>query len=76
MLFRSVACYQEKPTAFREYLLHDRGAFPEHPLYSKITWRVTQPEREPKNNEERAGAVKFQELQRLIAKGKKREDSQ
>lgn len=68
-----VACYQEKPTAFREYQLHDCGAFSEPPICSKITWRVTQPEREPKNDEERAGVSKFQELQKLIAekKGKK-----
>ena len=70
-----VACYQEKPTAFKEYLLHDCGALPELPLCGKITWRVVQPEREPKNDEERAGVAKFRELQQLIAQRKGREGS-
>ena len=64
------ACYQEKPTAFRDLLLHDSGAFPKPPLSGKITWRVTQPEREPKNEEERAEAERFQELATRIREGR------
>lgn len=48
------ACYQEKPTPFRDYQLHDVGAYEEPPISGKITWRVTDPAREPKNESERA----------------------
>jgi tetrahydromethanopterin S-methyltransferase subunit A len=47
------SCYQEEPTAFRDYTLGDPGAFPEPPLSGRITWRVTHPVREPKSQEER-----------------------
>ena len=46
------ACYQEKPTKFRDYELYDIGAFPEPAICKKITWRVTHPEREPKDEDE------------------------
>jgi tetrahydromethanopterin S-methyltransferase subunit A len=62
------ACYQENPTPFRTYLLHDLGAFPEPPLNSKITWRVTHPEREPKNDEERSQTDKFKVLADRVKK--------
>ena len=62
------ACYQEEPTPFRDYRLHDPGAFPEPPLSGKITWRVTQPEREPKDDDERR---KRGELQALIERVKR-----
>lgn len=62
------ACYQEQPTVFRNYRLHDPGAYPEAPLGGKITWRVMQPEREPKSDEERAEAGKFGALQERIRK--------
>lgn len=61
-----VACYQEKPTVFRKYRLHDPGAYPEPPLSGKLTWRVSQPEREPKSEEERAEAGKFAAIQERI----------
>jgi len=48
------ACYQEEPTEFRGYRLFDPGAIRKPPLSGKITWRVTQPEKEPKTEEERA----------------------
>jgi len=60
------ACYQEQPTAFRNHMLHDPGAYPEPPLSGKLTWRVTQPERQPKNDEEHAEAGKFATLQERI----------
>jgi tetrahydromethanopterin S-methyltransferase subunit A len=62
------ACYQEEPTVFRDCVLHDPGAYPEPPLSGKLTWRVTQPEREPKNDEDRAEGRKFADLQQRIRK--------
>jgi len=60
------ACYQEQPTSFRNYLLHDPGAFPEAPPSGKLTWRVTHPEREPKNEEEKQERGRFAELTQRI----------
>ena len=37
------ACYQEKPTRFLNYTLHDLGAYPELAICGKITWRIEQP---------------------------------
>ena len=56
------ACYQEEPTEFRNYRLHDPGAFPEPPLSGRITWRVTNPQREPKDGAQREQVERFQEL--------------
>ncbi len=47
------ACYQEEPVLFRGHALCDIGAYPAAPLSGKITWRVTHPEKEPKDEEER-----------------------
>jgi hypothetical protein len=62
------ACYQEEPTVFRDDVLHDPGACPKPPLSGKLTWRVTQPEREPKSDEDRAEGSRFTELQKRIRK--------
>ena len=62
------ACYQEDPTPFRNYVLHDPGAYPGLPLSGRITWRVTHPEREPKTEDEREQTEK---LRRLMARIKK-----
>ena len=62
------ACYQEKPTPFRGYMLHDPGAFPEPPLSGKITWRVTHPEREPKSPTERLQQDKLKALMDRVRK--------
>ncbi len=56
------SCYQEEPTPFRDYTLCDPGAYPEPPLSGKITWRVTDPVREPKSEAERAQAGRLQAL--------------
>ncbi len=56
------SCYQEEPTPFRSYSLHDPGAYSEPPLSGKITWRVTHPEREPKSEEERTQVEKLRSL--------------
>ena len=47
------ACYQEEPTAFRDLLVHDVGAYDDAPICRPITWRITDPAREPKSDEER-----------------------
>lgn len=38
------SCYQEAPTKFMGYMLHDPGAYAETPIYCKITWRIKKPE--------------------------------
>jgi tetrahydromethanopterin S-methyltransferase subunit A len=57
------ACYQEQPRSFRGHLLHDVGAYPESAISGRITWRVTDPTREPKSDDERAG---FERIRALI----------
>jgi len=56
------ACYQEEPTAFRDSTLCDPGAYPEPPLVTGLTWRVTQPWAEPESDEEREAAKRAREL--------------
>jgi tetrahydromethanopterin S-methyltransferase subunit A len=56
------ACYQELPTPFRGYTLRDPGAWPEPPISGKITWLVANPEREPKNEAERAAGDRLRDL--------------
>lgn len=63
-----MACYQENPTPFRDYTLYDMGAFPEPPICQSITWRVKNPEKEPKDDEERRQINRFQALQEMIRK--------
>ena len=55
-------CYQEEPTAFQKHTLHDPGAWPDPPLSGKITWRITQPQKEPKSEQERADSEKLRAL--------------
>ncbi|MBU3958499.1 MAG: tetrahydromethanopterin S-methyltransferase subunit A [Candidatus Omnitrophica bacterium] len=38
------SCYQEEPTAFQNYMLHDPGACPEAAICSKITLRIKKPQ--------------------------------
>ena len=61
-------CYQEEPTPFAGRTLCDPGAYGQPPLSGKITWRVTQPDREPKTEAERAGAEKLQSLMQRVRK--------
>lgn len=71
------ACYQEEPTPFMSYVLHDPGAYPEPPLSGKLTWRVTNPQREPKSEEERVQKDKLQQLMDRVkraAEGKRPSD--
>jgi tetrahydromethanopterin S-methyltransferase subunit A len=64
------ACYQEKPVQFRNYSLYDPGAFPQPPLSGKITWRVRQPEKEPKSETERLEIDRFREISARIQRKK------
>jgi tetrahydromethanopterin S-methyltransferase subunit A len=56
------ACYQEEPTPFRGALLHDPGAYEEPPISRRITWRVSDPAREPKSDEERGQVERVRAL--------------
>jgi len=62
------SCYQEKSTSFRQYELYDPGAYPEPPLSGKITWKVTRPSEQPKNDEECTQQEKIQALMERIKK--------
>ncbi len=64
------SCYQEEPVQFRNYRLYDPGAFPEPPLCSKITWRVTQPWYQPKDEAEQKAKER---LEHLLAEIKQRQ---
>ena len=56
------SCYQEKPTQFRSYSLYDPGAYPAKPISRKITWRVTRPHIEPKDESERKQVEKLKKI--------------
>lgn len=38
------ACYQEEPTKFQNYSVHDIGAYPKPPIYHKIAAKLEQPQ--------------------------------
>ncbi len=44
-----MACYQEAPVQFRDFLLSDPGAYPQPPLDSQITWDAMRPWAEPED---------------------------
>jgi len=60
------ACYQETPTSFGNYVLSDPGAYPEPPLSGKITWKVRDPTKGPKDEQSRARVEKARELMERI----------
>ncbi len=66
------SCYQEQPSPFRGRELFDPGAWPEPPLCGRISWRVRNPEREPKSDEERARRVKLETLMRMAREAAER----
>jgi tetrahydromethanopterin S-methyltransferase subunit A len=70
------ACYQETPTEFNSYSLYDPGAYPEVPMSGKITWNVTQPWSEPKDEKEREAKQRALDLMEKVKEAvkKKRED--
>jgi tetrahydromethanopterin S-methyltransferase subunit A len=56
------SCYQEEPVEFRGYRLYDPGAYPEPPLCGKITWRVTQPWYQPRDEAEQKAKQRMEQL--------------
>jgi len=62
------SCYQENPTQFEDYTLYDIGAYPEDPISGKLTWRVTNPVAEPKDDEERRQREALQKKMEMIKK--------
>jgi len=60
------ACYQEEPTPFKHYTLCDPGAYSEPPLTGKITWRISEPQRQPKTDEQREKMKTAQTLMERI----------
>jgi tetrahydromethanopterin S-methyltransferase subunit A len=65
------SCYQESPVVFRDYTLHDIGAYPEPPLSGKITWRVTNPWVNVTDEKESKAQKRAKELmERLKARNK------
>jgi tetrahydromethanopterin S-methyltransferase subunit A len=60
------SCYQEEPVAFRGQTLYDCGAFPDPALSGRITWKITQPWGEPKDEKEREAKKKAFELMDMI----------
>jgi len=63
------SCYQEEPVDFEGQTVYDPGAYPEPPLSGQITQRVTEPWRQPQNEQERNAVKKMQALvQRLQAR--------
>lgn len=66
------ACYQEQPTPFGHRTLHDPGAYGQPPLSGRITWRVTRPEKEPKDRQERAESEKLRTLMNRVKRSARR----
>jgi tetrahydromethanopterin S-methyltransferase subunit A len=79
LLRRAVwSCYQEEPTSFQNYTLFDTGAYPERPLSGQLTWRVTRPQSEPKDEAERRQRERLRDLMARVKRAaeKKREREQ
>jgi tetrahydromethanopterin S-methyltransferase subunit A len=72
------SCYQEEPTSFQNCTLFDPGAYPEGPLSGRLTWRVTRPQAEPKDEGERQQRERLRDLMARMkqAAEKKREREQ
>ncbi len=76
LLRRAVrCCFQEEPTSFRDCTLFDPGAYAEGPLSGQLTWRVTRPQAEPKDEGERQQRQRLRDLMARVKRGaeKKRE---
>jgi tetrahydromethanopterin S-methyltransferase subunit A len=79
LLRRAVrSCFQEEPTSFQNYILSDPGAYPEAPLSGQLTWRVTRPQAEPKDEAEREQRERLGHMMARLKRGaeKKREGEQ
>ena len=76
LLRRAVrCCFQEEPTSFQDYTLSDPGAYPGGPLSGQLTWRVTRPQAEPRDEGERQQRERLRDLMAQLKRGaeKKRE---
>ena len=62
------SCYQKTPTLFDGQTLYDIGAYPEGPISAKLTWRVTNPVFEPKDESERKQKEGFMKRMEEIKK--------
>ena len=60
--------YQETPTEFEGQALYDIGAYPEAPISAALTWRVTNPVFEPKDEQERKQKEDFAKKMEAIRK--------
>jgi tetrahydromethanopterin S-methyltransferase subunit A len=70
LLRRAVwSCFQEEPTSFQNYTLSDPGAYPEAPLSGQLTWRVTRPQAEPKDEAERQQRERLRDLMARVKQG-------
>ncbi len=65
------SCYQETPTLFDGQTLYDIGAYPESPISAQLTWKVTNPVFEPKDETERRQkedfSKKMEEIRKKVA---------
>jgi len=68
------SCYQEEPVEFGGYWLYDPGAYPESPLCGKITWRVTQPWYQPRDEAEQKAKERLEQLLAEIKQRQQRKD--
>jgi len=64
------SCYQEEPTEFMGYTVYDYGAFPEPPICTKITWKITQPWTYIEDEKQLAVIRKIQEAAKKLATSK------
>jgi tetrahydromethanopterin S-methyltransferase subunit A len=62
-------CYQEEPASFQGYTLSDPGAYPGGPLSGQVTWRVTRPQAEPKDEGERWQRERLRDLMARLKRG-------
>lgn len=73
LLGRAVrCCFQEEPTSFRDYTLCDPGAYAEGPLSGQLTWRVTRPQSEPKDENERQQRQTLRDLMARVKRAAER----
>lgn len=63
------SCYQEKPTKFRDRELWDMGAYDAEPkICGQITWRITNPAYDSKDEKEKKAVEKMHKLIEEIKK--------
>ena len=69
------SCYQEEPTKFREYELWDYGAYDAEPIMGTITWKVTNPYREPKDEIEKKAVEKMHKMMEKLRARSRNQDN-